>query len=491
MTCELDQFNALIRKKCGIHYHNNRIYILSNVINARKQELKLPSLKDYYDYINRNTEELNVLIELLTVNETYFYREISHFRVLDEYLIPALMNEKQRRHKIKILSIGCATGEEPYSILIYLLEKHKNRTLDLFSIAGCDIDRNAVLKAKKGIFTKNSFRRFPNKLKEKYFHKIDDMYYSIDDFFRKNVILKTVNILNDIDKHFDAIDVIFYRNVSIYFDDEMKEKALDNISKILSPKGYLILSSVETLAHNKGILSLIEKDGYFFYTKNADISSPNRHIPNYRLTEHQRHLKPPHLPKNKETTTDIKPKISAPTNNTSDDLDLLFEESVKLAKNKHYEEALELLDDILNIKPSHIRALALKAEILFNTCRYDEAESICSEALELDKWTIECFLINGLIAKQRNDKALAIKMFKSAIYIKPSCWLSHYYLGELYRLEDKLEIACREYDIAVKILQKDNESKRGLSLFELSFNKEQLLHLCTKNIDKIKNLMKY
>ncbi|MCP4346909.1 MAG: protein-glutamate O-methyltransferase CheR [Desulfobacterales bacterium] len=271
---DLTPFKTLIKERCGLVFDNPRGANLEAGITSRMAVNRLKFPAEYYKYLVYEEEEFLYLVNLITINETYFFREFHHYRICVDHFFPELLKKKNRGTKIRILNAGCSTGEEPYSLLIALIERYGPGIEKFCSVTGIDIDMEAIKTAKRGIFSSKSFRDFPDGLKEKYFKEAGNGLYEVSDIVRQGVMFQEFNLVRDLyPDMLRHMDIIFYRNVSIYFDSETREKILRNLFEILNNEGYLILSSTETLSHNINIFSLTEVDGIFFYKKNIDLNT--------------------------------------------------------------------------------------------------------------------------------------------------------------------------------------------------------------------------
>ncbi|MBF0564019.1 MAG: hypothetical protein HQK89_02120 [Nitrospirae bacterium] len=509
----LSAFNTLIRDRCGLRFENNRLKWLEESIINRMEGCGLNSQVQYFNLINDNQEEFTNLVNLLTINETYFFREQGHLALMTDRLVPELL--KKIHGRIRILSAGCATGEEPYSIAIALMEKYAGayagayggafgRNFDnKFSIFAADIDSSAIKKAATGIYAGNSFRNFDETLMKKYFTPLEQGRYLLKDPVRQVVYFQNTNILSYSDNpDFRDMDIIFYRNVSIYFDLETRKKAIENLNKLLRPDGYLIVSSVETLSNDLGILHPVEIDGVFLYQKSSShkpISpGPKSSVPTPVMPDKKPSIitKVEKTPLNAAKSTSISASISASIKNKDDGEDLTdksISRILELINERKYTEALDSLDKAINISPKSSNAYSMKAYILFKTRRFNECREFCFKAIEFNQWNYDAYIILGLIAIHGNggDDGLkeALRRFKEAIYIDSSAWLAHYHAGDVYRVLNEKDHAEREYSIVIKLLEKGIGSAfggLGPTLFYNSFNVDQILHLCSHNIKKLK-----
>jgi chemotaxis protein methyltransferase CheR len=177
----------------------------------------------------------------------------------------------------------------------------------------------------------------------------------------------------------------------------------------------------------------------------------------------------------------VKPKISEDLRNP----DAIFDETLALAVNKDYQAALLKLDQLLEKNKNFKRAYSLKASIHLNMQNVAKAQETVKELLAVDEWDVEGLLLSGIIAKTKESAEDAVRHFKGAVYIKPNCWLAHFYLAELYYGADDARGAAYEYGVTAGIIEKDATAHHGLTYFPIAFPPEQIVKLCRHNIKRI------
>lgn len=468
-------FRTLIRERCGVTFKNDALHLLDASVNKRISACGCRDREEYLKTVSADEEELHRLIDLVTINETYFMREAQHFGILCDTVMPELLARKSG--KIRILSAGCSTGEEAYSILISLIEKYGMGIRSRVEIYGVDIDRNVVKTAKEGIYGNNSFRSEDQALM-KYFERGKDRRYELAQTIRAGVDFQVCNLLlQPYPEKLQKMDIIFYRNVSIYFDRDIQRAIFQNLSDILSPEGYIFLSSTETYYHNVGILSLKEYDKVFLYKKGVEMGFDDR-----------RKYKTQPLPVQAAAPkAAVAPPVVPPAIvEKRKDLRAAFDEALADAMQKKYESSVAKVDELLKLDPDFLKAYALKASLLVNQQDMDGAREVCRQILDRDEWNLEAHLLLGIVAKIKEENDEALKMFKGALYIQAQCWLAHYYLADIYFSRQDVPGAHREYGSALKLLETRGVEDHGLTYFPLSFPVEQLIHLCRHNIDKIR-----
>ena len=463
----INQFEDMIREKAGLSVKKDMRKNFSDKICERMAKRGIASAEDYLKLLKSDQNEFYDIVNFLTINETYFFREPFHLTLFSQRLIPELLNAKKTGSAVKILSAGCSSGEEPYSLAIALLEKYgMGLNKLLFSIIGADIDQDALDKATKGVYSGRSFRSLSPYLKEKYFEPVGDQRFRIISDVTDMVRFKFFNLMNTpYPEYLQGLDVIFYRNVSIYFDSGIQKKIFKNLSQTLNDKGYLIVGSAETLSHKFDILTLIEKEGVFLYQKQCNPS-------------------PCPLPETERGEADTPPPSLS--GKGAGGLGQ-FDTALTFAKNKSYTEAIEILDKLIEKNTDVIKAYTLKAGILINLQQAGEAKALCLNAIEKDSLCTEGYFLLGLIAKSelRHDEAL--KRLKETVYLSPSSWPAHFYLAEIYQGAGENTHASREYGIVIRLLEKGYFKEHGLAFFPFSFSEEDIERLCRYHIGKLKS----
>ena len=204
----------------------------------------------YFARLRSDAEgEVEYFVNAFTVNETYFYREDHQLRCLTAELLADRLRLKGQEHAIRIWSVPCSTGEEPYSIAIWLLENWPMVDKYEIEIVGSDIDTGVLERARSGVFGKRALMRLSPYLVEKYFAPAGFETWKILDDLRNSVRFSRVNIVEPAEtRPHGQFDVIFCRNVLIYFDDASRRVAAENLYENLAPGGYICLGHSESMS---------------------------------------------------------------------------------------------------------------------------------------------------------------------------------------------------------------------------------------------------
>ncbi len=244
----------LIYKRCGIFFAENKRYLIETRLGGRLEALNLKSFEDYYYYLvydGRKEEEINRLIGCIVTNETSFYRDRAQLTSFINDVMPQVLKQKEKEiiKEIRIWSSASSTGEEPYTLAIMLMEKGLHLKGWRISITGSDISDSVLCSAKRGIYDGYTLRNTPEDIRKKYFFKTGDTY-SVVKKVKDLVTFKKINMMDRAGmSSVRGADVVFCRNVLIYFDDASKKAVFTHIYDSLRPGGYLLLGFSESL-HN-------------------------------------------------------------------------------------------------------------------------------------------------------------------------------------------------------------------------------------------------
>lgn len=252
---EFVQLRDYIYQQSGIYIADNRKYLLENRLANRLKELNLKSFAEYYHFLQYDPskrQELNKLFEVVTTNETSFYRNPPQLSVFQNNVLAEVI-EKQRKagqKKLRIWSAGCSTGEEPYTIAIILHEALKSEIASWdIRITANDLSEAVLASARRGVYNDYTLRTTPKEIVAKYF-QADEGKFVVRPEVKRLVSFGQINLSDKaMLKRVDRSQIVFCRNVIIYFDDEMKKNVISAFYDNLLPGGYLLIGHSESL-HN-------------------------------------------------------------------------------------------------------------------------------------------------------------------------------------------------------------------------------------------------
>lgn len=267
---EFELFRHLVKKHTGISFARTKKAILQRKLASRVNSLGLESYGEYYLYLLRDKEgggELRQLINTITVDQSAFFRHPKQFELLANVVLPQVAIQKNTTKKLRIWSAGCATGQEAYSVAMVVNEMFKeDHTWDIRILAS-DIDTNALKLAYKGLYPEKSIQQVPTEYLNRYFRRgagEDSGFFLVREALKKRLLFRRLNFV-DFDFPFRSpVDIIFCRNVMIYFDIEVKKRLIDNFFRLLERDGFLYLGASESLI---GVDDRFELVGHFTYQK--------------------------------------------------------------------------------------------------------------------------------------------------------------------------------------------------------------------------------
>jgi chemotaxis protein methyltransferase CheR len=240
---------AFVYRRTGISYDESKRYYLERRVADRMALLGLNTVGNYMARLETDRAEAEAIINAITVNETYFYREDHQLRCLGNSLLPEIVARRRPGDLVRIWSVPCSTGEEPYSIAIWLLENWKLVDAYNIEIVGSDIDTQVLAAAARGAYGPRALARLTPDLLDRYFEPPAGETRAIINDLRESVTFTPVNLTDAATLMAQGrFDVIFCRNVLIYFDNESRLTTVDNLFDALLPGGFICLGHTESMS---------------------------------------------------------------------------------------------------------------------------------------------------------------------------------------------------------------------------------------------------
>ncbi len=261
---EFNLFKDLIYQKSGISLSPHKITLVQGRLSKRLRKLQLNSFMDYYDFLQQNPDELYSFIDAISTNVTSFFREPNQWEFLKQNIDN--IAQKQKDGKLRIWSAACSSGEEPYSIAIFLHENLQSfRNLDV-KILATDISTQILKRAQSSVYNQKAVNSLPKHIMTKYFERKkddDELTYHIRDELKGMVTFRMFNLVTGNFGIFkNKFDIIFCRNVMIYFDQETQKKLVTNFGKLLDKGSHLFVGHSEALTRNKEEFKLVNSSIY-------------------------------------------------------------------------------------------------------------------------------------------------------------------------------------------------------------------------------------
>ncbi|MGE5397952.1 MAG: CheR family methyltransferase [Chitinophagales bacterium] len=261
----------LVYERTGIFYAENKVYYIKKRLMKRMEARGIDDVDSYVKYLklyDRDNKEFQELINLLTVNETYFFREFSQLEAFAEGCLEETVERKLAKGEkfIKAFSAGCSTGEEPYTLAIILKEMLEDYNNWNVLVKGGDIDLNVLAHARRGIYDSRSVKDVPPVYLKKYFKRLSSEEYEISEEIKDMVTFEHVNLMDRRSLRYeDNYDFVFCRNVLIYFDDISRKQVVEKFYTMLNKGGYIFLGHAESLSRISTAFKIRKMNGHILY----------------------------------------------------------------------------------------------------------------------------------------------------------------------------------------------------------------------------------
>jgi chemotaxis protein methyltransferase CheR len=259
LESDYQEFCAYFYSRTGISFGDKKRYYVDKRLIERIQKTGAETFAQYFIKLTRTNAdgEIEKLTNLLTVNETYFYRESYQFACMVESMLPELTATRRRGGTIRIWSIPCSTGEEPYSIALYLLENWPSVDNYDIEIIGSDIDTRALQAAQTAVYDTRALQELSQAVISRYFTTLPGQKFQLSDSIRDSVRFSQLNVSDAAAmRNFKQIDILFCRNMLIYFDDASRLATVQRFYDCMTPGGFICLGHSESMSRISSIFSL-------------------------------------------------------------------------------------------------------------------------------------------------------------------------------------------------------------------------------------------
>jgi chemotaxis protein methyltransferase CheR len=261
---DFELYRKLIYDESGITFSATNRSILESRLKERLREKKLDSLREYYALITKDKEEMKTLLDSVTTNLTRFFRNQAHFDAMEKAVVPELLKLRQAERKIRVWSAGCSTGEEPYTISMLLRQILPAGWS--YEVVASDISLKCLMVGKESFYADSRIQGIPDAYLTKYFDKKPGGYQVKEDV-RKAVRFDYHNLKND--SGLRGLDVVFCRNVLIYFDEAAQKATIERFWEAMAPKSFLFIGHSESLFGMNTRFEFVKTDWATFYRKNS------------------------------------------------------------------------------------------------------------------------------------------------------------------------------------------------------------------------------
>ncbi|QSZ42290.1 methyltransferase domain-containing protein [Sulfurimonas aquatica] len=265
------KIGEFIYRKSGIHLEEDKHYEkLAKYVEQRSSKLEFDTFRKYFfklRFDDKSGLEFQELMNAVTVNETYFFREKDQFEVLANNILAELHASIKSDRPIRILSAPCSTGEEPYSIVLHILEERNIVQKRDIEVVGIDIDSTVIKKAKDAKYSERAIHAIPKNILGKWFVK-KGLDYSLRDDLLDSVDFQVANVFDKVQmRKLGKFDVIFSRNMLIYFDDASRKEVAMTFYDMLNPDGYVLLGHAEYMSRIVSVFNAKKIENTLIYQK--------------------------------------------------------------------------------------------------------------------------------------------------------------------------------------------------------------------------------
>ena len=458
---DVQAFRVLIEQFTGLHFDDWRLDTLEKALLARMCVKGTRHVEAYLDLLRDSAgrpDELSELLNQLTVNETYFFRYPAQFDFLRQHVLPDLVAGRgDGRVPLQIWSAGCSTGEEPYSIAMTALDVLGSAASHLIQIFATDVSSAALQAARHAEYSTKSLRLVDEANRSKYFRRVSDNRFVLCNSVRQMVLVSESNLLDDVRRRAASWDIIFCRNVLIYFASELAVEILDGLHQCLNTNGYLFVGHSEIFKRTSFVPC--QPEAVFAYQK------VKGELERSAFVERQEAARsaPTIAARDIETT---RPQVAVPRTTSSvselqreDATESLYEEAFVSFEREDYARARSQLDRLLESSPRHLPATVLRANLHLNLGEHYRSVEECEVALQLDPLAHEAHLLLGMNFQKLSKPELAVLQLKKAAYISPDSAIVQFQLGEAYRTLQRWDDAARAYRSALPLFQSTTDQE--------------------------------
>lgn len=430
-----DEFGITITSQNKIYIENfvkDNINTLEESINQTFMGFQIDSILNVEKVSNLlscfDPEIINKLVNDITINETYFFRDQSQIDFVKKDLVRRINSNSDQ--KITIWSLGCSSGEEPYTLAILCDELGISEYVDIYAF---DINTDVLKKAREGIYTNWSFRGMDTRYIDSYFTQIDKNSFKLSDKIIKKVSFKEFNLKKDlfnqeIMKGINKPDIIFCRNILMYFSENEIIKIANFLENILKINGYLITSAQETFVLKSTHFKKVFKDGVFIFYKRKSL---------------------------------VKYKSDYEENSQKEVLKLYNKEALNDYVQKNSQNKQKILKNIFSL---------IEKKDYFNS------DILCDLLIENDPYDFINYLIKGKVLFLLNDLDSSENYLKKALFLNTYCVISHYEYSKILISTNRIDKAKKHLKKAFRILSKNIDLQIENNLFKLlKINKYKLL----------------
>lgn len=471
---EFQRFRDWIHHHSGIYLEESKVDSLRISLVTRATRLGFLEYHEYFDVLSRNEDEFKELMNLVTINETSFFRFPAQFDALRDSVIPEILANKSKLSRtFRVWSAGCSTGEEPYSVAMTLLDSALESYGIRSEVLGTDVSTQALDRAKAAVYPAKALATLPQMTVQRWFepvkggHRPRARVRDLVAFSFHNLIKEPYPVV-----FASNWDIVFCRNVTIYFRPDSTRRVVNNFYESLNPGGYLFIGHSETLTSISDRFEPVEVGGVFLYRKPLSRPTvfPSAIGAKSVRTERTRTVDLPRgagvlgrtigsgVGRKAPAPPPARPRpvpAPVPAPLSADDMaeiEALVAQAHDLLEKAEPARARSVAELALAKNRRHVGALLARAHANADSGDFPAAIADANEALGINPLLASARYILGIIYLRQDDTEQALAEFKRTIYIDPDFVLAHFNVANLYRAQGANEDACREYENSLRAL---------------------------------------
>jgi chemotaxis protein methyltransferase CheR len=504
-SAEVERFCGIVARRLGLSFDDTKLGFLADLLvrRAEARRLRSPAYLEQLEGGLSARDELRALAADLTVTETYFFRNPDQFRALREHALPSRLGARAIVRKVSVLTAGCASGEEAYSLAISLGDLLPDSSWAL-SIRAVDVNPTMLEKARRARYSAWSLRETPPEVQRRWFTR-DGPEFVLDPSVRGAVTFEERNLVDDDSDLWapGSYDVVFCRNVIMYLTPACAESVIRRIARALMPDGYLFLGHAETLRGLSQDFHLEHTHGTFYYRRRSETAPAEARDwpvpaamaagPPTPLPAPPASAALPALVEASDTWVEaiaraanrIRALSDAPPASRSahpvppapgDRPAWNLGGSLELLRQERFTDALDLIGTLPPESARDPEVLLLRAVLLTHGGQLAPAAAVCAELLRIDELHSGAHYLLALCREGARDRPGAVEQNRIAVYLDPTFAMPRLHLGLLARRAGDHPAARLEFAQALLLLQREDASR--LLLFGGGFGREALIALC-------------
>lgn len=489
---DIERFRTAVAQRFGLLFDESKTGFLADVLRRRTESCGA-STAQYSRLVEEGKahEELRALALELTVSETYLFRNIEQFNAFREVVLTHVIATRSHSRRLSLLSAGCASGEEAYSLAILARENLPDPSWDV-SVRAIDLNPSSLTKAQNGRYSAWALRETPPDIRQRWFQE-QGREFQLDARMTAAVRFEEGNLVNENAELWSngSYDAVFCRNVLMYFTPEHARAVVARITRSLVPGGYLFLGHAETLRGLSTDYHLCHTHGTFYYQRKDALQSeaaPVRKQENAgsvgNSVANDLSWASTWIETVQRASTRIQTLADAPLRAREDRLESAVSQgarpqlglALELLKQERFADALELLKALPSQFSHDPDALLLRAVLLTHSGQLDTSEQVCRELLAVDELNAGAHYLLALCREGVGDRGGAMDHDQAATYLDPSFAMPRLHLGLMARRADDPQTARHELGQALTLLQREEVSRT--IFFGGGFSREALVALC-------------